>query len=241
MKPFRLHDYITVITLLMSISKIILAIHILAGSVSIVSGMIALFAKKGARWHIKTGNIFFYAMLVMSITAVFLAWYQPYRTSLYVGFLTLYLVTTAQRTLQNVGGKNTYFEPLALVYILGLFAAGVIFCNQLLVTGKKLGMIDYFLFFYTGMAGLGGLLDITVVYRGGIYGRKRMARHIWRMCFALWIATGSLFLGQPRVFPKIIRDPLFLSTPVILVVVMWFFWLIKVFVTTRYRQRPKTL
>lgn len=221
----------------MSISKIILAIHILAGSVSIVSGMIALFAKKGARWHIKTGNIFFYAMLVMSITAVFLAWYQPYRTSLYVGFLTLYLVTTAQRTLQNVGGKNTYFEPLALVYILGLFAAGVIFCNQLLVAGKKLGMIDYFLFFYTGMAGLGALLDITVVYRGGIYGRKRMARHVWRMCFALWIATGSLFLGQTKVFPKIIRDPLLLSTPVILVIVMWFFWLIKVFVTTRYRQR----
>jgi len=225
----------------MNISKIILAIHIAAGSVAILSGMIALFAKKGARWHIKIGNAFFFSMLVMSITAVFLAWYQPYRTSLYVGFLTLYLVTTAQRTLKNIGGKNTYFEALALVYILGLFIAGVIFCNQLLISGQKLGMIDYFLFFYTGMAGLGAVLDITVVYRGGIYGRKRMARHIWRMCFALWIATGSLFLGQAKVFPKIMRDPLLLATPVLLVVVMWFFWLIKVFVTVRYRQRPKAL
>jgi hypothetical protein len=31
--------------------------------------------------------------------------------------------------------------------------------------------------------------------RGGVLGAKRIARHLWRMCFGLFIAAGSFFLG----------------------------------------------
>jgi hypothetical protein len=37
---------------------------------------------------------------------------------------------------------------------------------------------------------------------GRISDRQRITRHLWRMCFGLFIATGSFFLGQQAVFPR---------------------------------------
>jgi hypothetical protein len=61
--------------------------------------------------------------------------------------------------------------------------------------------------------------------RGGVYGSGRVARHLWRMCFGLFIATGSFlvqkpvvaFMGGPKIF-------LLSVLPLILLV----FWLIRI-------------
>jgi len=37
--------------------------------------------------------------------------------------------------------------------------------------------------------------DVRMLVRGGVAGTKRIARHLWRMCFGLFIASGSFFLG----------------------------------------------
>ena len=37
--------------------------------------------------------------------------------------------------------------------------------------------------------------DVRMLVRGGVLGAKRIARHLWRMCFGLFIAAGSFFLG----------------------------------------------
>jgi hypothetical protein len=34
-----------------------------------------------------------------------------------------------------------------------------------------------------------------MLIRGGVFGAKRIARHLWRMCFGMFIAAGSFFLG----------------------------------------------
>src|SRR4029077_246733 len=39
--------------------------------------------------------------------------------------------------------------------------------------------------------------DVLMLVRGGVFGAKRIARHLWRMCFGLFIAAGSFFLGSP--------------------------------------------
>jgi hypothetical protein len=41
-----------------------------------------------------------------------------------------------------------------------------------------------------------GLGDLRFVLRGQLSPSQRIARHLWRMCFAFFIATGSFFLGQ---------------------------------------------
>ena len=34
-----------------------------------------------------------------------------------------------------------------------------------------------------------------MLLRGGVFGAQRIARHLWRMCFGLFIAAGSFFFG----------------------------------------------
>jgi hypothetical protein len=46
----------------------LLALHLTGGSLAMASGLVALYAAKGAALHRKSGTIFAYAMLSMSLT-----------------------------------------------------------------------------------------------------------------------------------------------------------------------------
>jgi hypothetical protein len=53
--------------------------------------------------------------------------------------------------------------------------------------------------------------DIRMLARDQSSSQQRIARHLWRMCFGLFIATGSFFLGQQQVFPAFPRGSIFLT------------------------------
>jgi hypothetical protein len=75
---------------------------------------------------------------------------------------------------------------------------------------------------------------------GGISGRPRIVRHLWRMCVGLFIATGSFFLGQPQVFPAALRGSIYLIIPAILPLPLMVFWLVRVRFKNAYRGQPQT-
>jgi len=50
-------------------------------------------------------------------------------------------------------------------------------------------------FFMGSVMLLAGAGDVHMLVRGGVFGAHRIARHLWRMCFGLFIAAGSFFLG----------------------------------------------
>jgi hypothetical protein len=92
----------------------------------------------------------------------------------------------------------------------------------------------YFLF---GMVALLAVLgDLRVMMAKGIHGAHRIARHLWRMCFALLLASVSLFLGQAQAFPEPLRNSGLLPIPVLLVLVLMFYWLVRVLFTQWYRR-----
>ncbi len=227
-------------------NTIILTIHIICGSIGLLSGNTALFSKKGSRLHLKAGKIFFLSMLIMAATgtALSLMAEEIAMASFMAGSLTFYMVITSWSSARRGGGKSGRIELVALLYILILSIFGAVTCWNLASSGQAFkggvsSAMDFFHFFYTGIAILALLLDIRVIYHGGIYGAQRIARHLWRMCFALWVATGSFFLGQgSKVFPEyILNKPLLLSIPWIVVTFMLFFWLIRVYVTPRFKLK----
>jgi membrane protein DedA with SNARE-associated domain len=57
------------------------------------------------------------------------------------------------------------------------------------------------------------------------------------MCFALWIAAGSFFIGQARTFPEALRNPLVMFVPPLipLLAMAWWAWRL------RSRNRPPRL
>lgn len=66
----------------------------------------------------------------------------------------------------------------------------------------------------------------------------RSARHLWRMCVAMFIATGSFFLGQAKVFPEEYRIVPLLAVPMIVVLVVMIYWWARVL---RGRRVPRRM
>src|SRR5262249_51208976 len=86
-------------------------------------------------------------------------------------------------------------------------------------------------FFLAAVLTLAALGDVRVMRIGVPKGRPRLARHLWRMCFALFIAAGSFFSVRERV-AKILPAPFTTGPmrmlPILLVFAAMFYWLWKV-------------
>ena len=53
---------------------------------------------------------------------------------------------------------------------------------------------------------LAGIGDARMIREGGLRGARRLARHLWCMCFGMFVATGSFFLGQMKFLPESLQS-----------------------------------
>ena len=92
------------------------------------------------------------------------------------------------------------------------------------------------LFFIATVLILAAAGDVRVMRSGVPRGGPRLARHLWRMCFALFIAAGSFFSIRERV-AKILPEPFttgpMRALPILLLFGAMFYWLWRV-----RRRRP---
>jgi uncharacterized membrane protein len=217
----------------------LLPLHIAAGSVAIVAGFVAIVALKGARLHRKSGMVFVYAMVILSLTGAVIAALKAGRISAAQGVLTFYLVTTALLTVQQRVRQFRWINGGAMLLSLtvGLYEAGLAFealnSPKRSVDGVPAGMI--FLFATVGLSAALG--DVRMLLGRRLEGAPRIARHLWRMCFALFIASGSFFLGQAKVIPKPIRIYPLLAVPALLPLVLMLYWLARLSLTQWHRRR----
>jgi hypothetical protein len=204
--------------------------HIGAGGVALMSGTVALLARKGQRIHRLAGNAFFLSMCVMTLIGTGVAPFLPQRGSIIGGAVTFYLVTTAWLTVRRGEGEVALPEKLAAVFALMVAAAAFYFGFE--AAHSPAGMLDgtpkqpYFIF--GALAALSGILDIRAIRRGGLTGVPRMTRHLWRMCTAFVIAAISFFLGQQQVLPTALRGSSILFVPEIAILILMIFWLARV-------------
>jgi hypothetical protein len=77
-----------------------------------------------------------------------------------------------------------------------------------------------------------------MLVRGEIAGRQRITRHLWRMCFGLFFATGSFFLGQQQVFRAFLRGSTFLTVLALLPFPVMIYWLIRFHFSNAYKVQP---
>ena len=175
----------------------ILAFHVAMGTVGLVSGSVAIVAPKGSMWHRRSGQVFVWSMIAMGLTGVGIAVFEG-KTDVAAGALTAYLVFTAWtaiRPLQGAGGQriNIALMLLAWLFAVGAFIEGF---EVLQMPGmKKEGVPAFMTFFFATVLTCAAIGDMRVIKDGGITGTRRLARHLWRMCFGLFIATGS-FVAQ---------------------------------------------
>jgi len=203
--------------------KAILIIHIAAGLAAILLGAFAVAVRKGGRAHVSTGTGFAVAMLMLGITAVIL---EPFRTppgSPMAGIMVCYFVATSWMTARRRDGTAGWFEILACVAALGL-GATMLWGG---VTGATTPAGPGPVFAIAGLCLLAGLGDLNVVLRKRLSPRQRISRHLWRMCFAFFVATGSFFLGQQKIMPVAVRGSPILFILAFAPFAVMLFWLIR--------------
>ena len=218
---------------------VLLPIHIIAGLISLASGFIALYTLKGAQLHKRSGIIFVYAMLTMAAAGAWMAALKSQPANIAGGIITLYLVSTGLLTLRVRDARSRLIDAFTMLVAFGSSA----FFLKLAIsvvrspTGAINGVPPQPIFLFAAVSLLGGLGDLRTMLVGGLRGAQRISRHLWRMCFAMFVATGSFFLGQAKVFPKPIRIIPVLAIPVLLVILTMFYWMLRVPFTQWYRRR----
>jgi len=224
----------------MSFSPILL-LHIGAGTLGMLSGFVAVFLRKGSRRHGLAGSVFVIAMLILSASGVYLALMKSQPGNVLGGTLTFYLVATAWMAARRGDGEPGLFDWGALLIVLAVGACQLTFGLEAArsQTGLKFGYPPWPYFFMGSVAVLAIVGDIRMLVRRGISGTPRIARHLWRMCFALFIAASSIFLARQHLFPAILRRTgalVFLSfLPLLLMV----FWLVRVRFANGYKNKKR--
>lgn len=220
------------------LATLVLYLHIGGGGLGLIAGAAALTFRKGARLHRMAGNVFFVAMLTMSGIAAPVAVLMGDQVNIVAGIFTFYMVATAWATVRRKEGSIGRFEFGAPLVALGVAAAGVIFILQ--AAASPTGMIDgqppQANYLFAGVAGIAAAGDLHVILRRGISGAQRIARHLWRMCFALFVASGSLFLGQAQVFPEFIRGSPILIVLALAPLAFLIFWIVWVQITNTFKR-----
>ncbi len=208
----------------------LLFLHIAGGMVGLLSGTVAMVYRKGSRGHRAAGNVFVVAMLIMGACGSTLALMKHQTNNVFGGLLTVYMITTAWLAGRRRDGETSVFDWGALVFGLAI-GASLVTLGVLVASGQaapQAGVPLGMYFFMGTIPLLAAAGDIRMLMRGGISGTPRIARHLWRMCFGLFIATGSFFLGQQQVFPTAIRKQYILAPLAILPLILLIYWMIRV-------------
>ena len=144
--------------------------------------------------------------------------------------MVCYFIATAWMAAHRRSGMPGAFEKIVCAIVLMLALA-------IITEGFKLALNPmapseppgpFALFALGGLCLLAGLGDLRFIFRGRLSRSQRIVRHLWRMCFAFFIATGSFFLGQQDVLPQAVR-----GSPVLYVLafgpfLLMLFWLLRI-------------
>ena len=206
-------------------------IHIVAGMVALVTGAAAFAVRKGGDIHVSAGTAFCVAMFVLGVTASILSPLKSPPESPIGGIMVCYFVATGWMAARRRDGIPGRFEKIAgaSMLVIAALIIGRGFEVALAPPGTYSTPPGPVALFLLGTICLfAGLGDWRFIRRGSLNRTQRLSRHLWRMCFAFFIATGSFFLGQMDVLPQALR-----SLPLLLVLAfapfaLMLFWLVRV-------------
>lgn len=208
----------------------IMSIHVAAGFIALAAGTVAVVVRKGGRPHVSAGIGFCLAMLVLGVTAAILSPLKTPPESPVSGIMVCYFVATAWLAAQRRSGTPGWFEKIACALI--LLTAVAMLARAFEIASAPPGT-------FSGPPGpralvaigticlLAGFGDLRFILRGTLSATQRLTRHVWRICFAFFIATGSFFLGQMDVLPAALRSSPLLFVLAFAPFAVMLFWLVR--------------
>ncbi|MBL7996589.1 hypothetical protein JNM05_14575 [bacterium] len=157
--------------------------------------------------------------------------FEPQRVSVIAGALAFYLVITALLTVRPPRAQGSLWIDASAMLVgltVGIFSVTLGF-EGVNNNGKLDGQPIVPVFIFGAVALLAAFGDMRMMARG-VQGTRRIARHLWRMCFALFIASGSFFLGQADKIPEPLRIiPLLMALALApLLLLLYWLWRVRI-------------
>ncbi|GJL97824.1 MAG: hypothetical protein DHS20C06_16410 [Hyphobacterium sp.] len=207
-------------------------LHFWIGCGAIIAGFAAFAARKGKNLHRKAGTLFVVAMGLLAISGLWLSLAREILFTVFLSAISFHALITGWAAAKSRFVLCRWISRLAPLasglIVLGAAAGGMI------AGASPDGALDGLppAAFY-GLALVSAVLcglDIHYALISAPALRARLTRHVWRMGFSFFLATGIFFFGNNHVLPEILRTPWFLALPVLAVVV----WTVFHAVRTRF-------
>lgn len=213
-----------------TIASSLLIVHVLAGAVSLATALLAMSVKKGSRNHRKVGTVYFWAMLVVGVTAIPVTFIRPNPFLFAIAIFSFYFAFAGYRR-----GKTKY-EPNSVdkiaAWLMAITALGMIFYGVYMAI--FIAPIGWALFAF-GCIGLQNSIEDVRDFAKKLSFYEKTARHLQRM-IAGTIATVTAVLVQqvaPLLDPRTIWPTVLWLSPTVVLVPLIFIWSRRVLATKR--------
>lgn len=177
--------------------KISLVLHVGAGALSLISGLFAIFFKKGSKRHMMAGRVYFWSMAAVVLASFVPSIYRHNYFMLAVGIFSLYMAYTGYKLMwsNRVGVKGILFwaDRIFLALAIAVTLWMIVF-SLISILNTGVGMNVVLLVFGVILAIMAGNDLLSIIRHKEIVLKPRhILGHIARMGGA-YIATVTAFL-----------------------------------------------
>ncbi len=197
-------------------TKMLILLHVLAGSVAVAGMLVAWVTPKGGDWHRRGGRAYSLGMLVSLTLAVVVSVLTRNTFLFSIGLFSGYMVYTGWRVAKVKGGPMSALDRIAFYLLIAVAAMMIALGGWMLVRGDTMGVVQLVF----------GALSLGMVFEDyrfkGVWprGKQRIVLHLGRMGGAT-IATITAVLVT-----NVQTQPAFLAwlAPSVLFVPLIIYW-----------------
>ncbi len=196
------------------------SVHFWIGCLALACGLLAFAAPKGGRVHRSAGGVFVAAMILLSLSGLWLSLAREILFTVFLSFIALHAILTgwaAARPADTLGRLVTQSAGAASALLsLGALSGGIIAAGA--PDGALNGLEPSAFHVLAAVSAVLCVFDWRYAMTPAPSRRRRLTRHLGRMGFSMFLATGIFFFGNSHVLPEAARTPALLSAPVLAVV-----------------------
>ena len=196
--------------------RALLIIHILSGSIALFSAALALSIEKGKKFHIYSGKSYFWAMVIIFLTAIPMSIITSNVSLFLIAIFSFYLAFSGMRFARNRKGVPTLIDLIAVNLMFlsgaGMWILAIIYFmnnNSQFITLIVFGFLALFL----------GYGDFQTFKNQTAVGKERIAKHLTNMMGGTIAVVTAVLVVNPPANPEWVWW--LLPTAVLVPVIFW--------------------
>ena len=196
--------------------RALLIIHILSGSIALFSAALALSIEKGKKFHIYSGKSYFWAMVIIFLTAIPMSIITSNVSLFLIAIFSFYLAFSGMRFARNRKGVPTLIDLIA-VNLMFLSGAGMWILAIIYFMNNNSQFITLIVFGFLALFLDYG--DFQTFKNQTAVGKERIAKHLTNMMGGTIAVVTAVLVVNPPTNPEWVWW--LLPTAVLVPVIFW--------------------